>query len=167
RAADRYGNAVDTAREHGLVPVEALAAELGGRHALSRGQVGAAVAYLRRARDCYQRWRAPALVAHVDRTLAAVPTRPDRTFDQLDLLAMVRAFQAIAGELSPERLVVTLLKLLIEHTHAERGALLLPAGTEPGLHLAATARSERGRITVLADLDRPSAAHVPMSVVEY
>ncbi len=165
RAADRYARAVDTAREHGLVPVEALAAELGGRHALSRAQIGAAVAYLRRARDCYQRWRAPALVAHVDRTLAAVPTRPDRTFDQLDLLAMVRAFQAIAGELSPDRLVVTLLKLLIEHTHAERGALLLPA--EPGLHLAATARSERGRITVLADLDRPSAAHVPMSVVEY
>src|SRR5439155_14860269 len=57
-AADRYARAVDTAREQGLVPVEALAAELGGRHALSRGQVGAAVAYLRRARDCYQRWRA-------------------------------------------------------------------------------------------------------------
>jgi PAS domain-containing protein len=165
RAADRYSRAVDTAREHGLLLVEALAAELGGRHALARGQAGVAVAYLRRARDCYQRWRAPALVAHVDRTLAAVPTRPDRTFDQLDLLAMVRAFQAIAGELSPDRLVVTLLKLLIEHTHAERGALLLPA--EPGLHLAATARAEQGRITVLADLDRPSAAHVPMSVVEY
>jgi PAS domain-containing protein len=165
QASDRYANAVDTAREHGLVAVEGLAAELGGRHALAGGQAGAAVAYLRRARDCYQRWRAPALVAHVDRILAAVPTRPDRTFDQLDLLAMVRAFQAITSELSPDRLVVTLLTLLIEHTHAERGALLLPA--ESGLLLTATARREHGEVTVATRPDRPSAAHVPMSVVEH
>src|SRR5438874_701177 len=125
-AAARYARAVDSARTQSLGCVEALAAELGGRHALACAQTGTAVAYLRRARDCYQRWRAPALVAHVDRTLAAVPTRPHRTFDQLDLLAIVRAFQAIAGELSPDRLVVTLLELLVEHTHAERGELLMP-----------------------------------------
>jgi PAS domain-containing protein len=161
RAGDRYARAVDLAREHGNVVVEGLAAELGGRYALGRGQAGPAVAYLRRARDCYQRWRAPALVAHVDRTLAAVPSRPDRTFDQLDLLAMVRAFQAIAGELSPDRLVVTLLTLLVEHTHAERGALLLPSGLR--LTVAATAQTARGRVSVTAEPDE----RLPWSVVEY
>ncbi|OLE24251.1 MAG: hypothetical protein AUG44_19740, partial [Actinobacteria bacterium 13_1_20CM_3_71_11] len=163
-AEERYGRAVDLAREHGLVPVEGLAAELGGRYALSRGQTGPAVAYLRRARDCYQRWRAPALVAHVDRTLAAVPSRPDRTFDQLDLLAMVRAFQAIAGELSPDRLVVTLLELLVEHTHAERGALLLPVDGSAGgrLTVAASAHTERGRVTVRTD-----PVPLPGSVIAY
>jgi PAS domain-containing protein len=163
RAADRYARAVDTAREHGLVLVEGLAAELGGRYTLGRGQTGPAVAYLRRARDCYQRWRAPELVAHVDRTLAAVPSRPDRTFDQLDLLAMVRAFQAITAELSPDRLVVTLLKLLVEHTHAERGALLVPSGNR--LTVAASAQSVNGRISVLAGPAEDTEP--PRSVVAY
>jgi PAS domain-containing protein len=161
RAGDRYARAVDLAREHGSLMVEGLAAELGGRYALGRGQASAAVAYLRRARDCYQRWRAPALVAHLDRMLAAVPSGPDRTFDQLDVLAMVRAFQAIAGELSPDRLVVTLLKLLVEHTHAERGALLLPCGTR--LSVAATAQTSRGRVSVTAEPDD----RLPWLVVEY
>ncbi len=164
-AAARYTRAVESARKHSLGPVEALAAELGGRHALARGETGGAVAHLRRARDRWHRWGAPALVAHVDRTLAAVPTRPHRTFDQLDLLAIVRAFQAIAGELSVDRLVVTLLTLLIEHAHAERGALLLPRGT--GLRLAATAHAERGGITVVADPKRLSTEEIPETVVEH
>ena len=164
-AAARYARAVDSARKQSLGCVEALAAELGGRHALACAQTGTAVAYLRRARDCYQRWRAPALVAHVDRTLAAVPTRPHRTFDQLDLLAIVRAFQAIAGELSVDRLVVTLLTLLIEHTHAERGALLLPR--EAGLAVVAAARAERGGVTVVTDPRQLGTEQVPETVVDY
>ena len=164
-AAARYTRAVESARKQSLGTVEALAAELGGRHALARGETPAAVAHLRRARDCYHRWRATALVAHVDRTLTAVPTRPHRTFDQLDLLAIVRAFQAIAGELSVDRLVVTLLTLLIEHTHAERGALLLPR--ESGLGIAATARADRGGITVVADPRQLAAERVPETVVEH
>ncbi|OLB64944.1 MAG: hypothetical protein AUI10_08955 [Actinobacteria bacterium 13_2_20CM_2_72_6] len=164
-AEARYPRAVDTARKQSLGTVEALAAELGGRYALVHGDTATAVAHLRRARDCYHRWGAPVLVANVDAALAAVPTRPHRTFDQLDLLAIVRAFQAIAGELSVDRLVVTLLNLLLEHTHAERGALLLPA--DGGLRLAATARVERGGITVVAEPKRLTAERVPEAVVEH
>ncbi|OLB80310.1 MAG: hypothetical protein AUI14_07210, partial [Actinobacteria bacterium 13_2_20CM_2_71_6] len=166
-AAAAYQRAVDSARKQQLGTVEALAAELGGRHALARGETASAVAYLRRARDCYHRWGTPALVAHVDRTLAAVPTRPHRAFDQLDLLGIVRAFQAIAGELSQDRLVVTLLSLLIEHTHAERGALLLPVPEDSGLRLAATARAERGGIVVVADPEGLATETVPDAVVEH
>jgi predicted ATPase/PAS domain-containing protein len=161
----RYPRAVDTARKQPLGTVEALAAELGGRYALVRGDTAPAVAHLRRARDCYHRWGAPVLVANVDAALAAVPTRPHRTFDQLDLLAIVRAFQAIAGELSVDRLVVTLLNLLLEHTHAERGALLLPV--DGGLHLAATAHAERGGVTVVSDRRSLAAERVPDAVVEH
>jgi PAS domain-containing protein len=164
-AAARYTRAVDSARKQSLGAVEGLAAELGGRHALARAETAAAVAHLRRARDCYLRWRAPALVAHVDRMLAAVPTRPHRAFDQLDLFAIVRAFQAIAGELSVDRLVVTLLTLLVEHTHAERGALLLPDGA--GLAVAATVRAERGGTSVVTDPRQLATERVPETVVEH
>jgi predicted ATPase len=164
-AAARYTRAVASARKRSLGTVEALAAELGGRHALARGDAGGAVAHLRRARDCWQRWGAPALVAHVDRILAAVPNRPHRTFDQLDLLAIVRAFQAIAGELSVDRLVVTLLTLLIEHTHAERGALLLPRGS--GVRLAATGIADRDGVTVVSDPAKLTGDQVPRTVVEH
>ncbi len=164
-ASVRYQRAVDTARKQSLAVIEGLAAHLGGRHELARGTTADAGALLRRARDCYQRWGASTLVAQVDQILASVPTRPHRTFDQLDVLAIVRAFQTIAGELSVERLVVTLLKLLLEHTNAERGALLVPDGA--GLRLAATAYADRSDIKVVDDAPQLAAERVPDLVIEH
>jgi PAS domain-containing protein len=172
-AATRYDRAIDAAREHGLLPVEAVAAELGGRYALSRGDTGAAVAYLRRARACYDRWSAHSLVARVDQTLAAAaaPAHAGRALDQLDMLAIVRAFQAISAELGLDRLVVTLLELLVQHSHASRGALLLARPGEDagagGLRLAAVATLDRGQVTVVPEPAGPLGDHVPAALVDH
>lgn len=163
----RYEHAIDTAREHGLSPVEGAAAELGGRYALARGDAVRAGAYLRRARACYERWRAPALVARIDELLAAAaePAHPGRALDQLDLLSVVRAFQAISAELGLDRLVVTLLRLLVQHAHAERGALLLP--DIGGLRIAAVAETDRGQVSVVPDPGAPLHEQVPIAVVDH
>src|SRR5205814_2758775 len=68
-AVNHYSRAIAAAREHGCLPGEAISAELGGRYAAARGFTDAAVAYLSRARTCYEQWGAARKVEHLDRVL--------------------------------------------------------------------------------------------------
>jgi GAF domain-containing protein len=81
---------------------------------------------------------------------------------------VVRAFQSISAELRLDRLVGVLLELLVQHSQADRGCLLLVDGTGPaGLRLAAEAETERDRIRV--DLHPAGAAphRVPTRLIEH
>jgi PAS domain-containing protein len=167
QARSRFDRAISAARGYGFLRLEAIAAELGGRYALTRGDPGEAVAYLRRARACYQRWGGRAKVGQVDRLLAdAAPAgESTRELDQLDLLTVLKAFQAISGELRRDRLVGVLLDLLVQHSSAERGCLLLPdAG---GLRLAAEAHADRRRIHVDVEPPGDFDGRIPTRVVEH
>ncbi|GAA1808277.1 AAA family ATPase [Planosporangium flavigriseum] len=167
QARTRYDRAIAAAREADFIRTEAFAAERGGRHALAHGQVGDAVAYLRRARACYQQWGAVAKLDQLDELLATAsrPAGPTRALDQLDLLTLVRGFQAVAGELRLDRLVGVLLELLVRHSQAERGHLLLANGHH--LRPTAEAEVERDVIQVTTHVDGASCSRLPMNLIEY
>jgi PAS domain-containing protein len=167
QARARYDRAITAARESDFVRSEAFAAERGGRHALARGEVGDAVAYLRRARACYQQWGAVAKLDQLDELLATAsrPAGTTRALDQLDLLTVVQAFQAVSGELRLDRLVGVLLELLVSHSQAERGYLLLADGTS--LRPAAQAEVERDVIRVNTHVDGAWRDRLPINVIEY
>ncbi|MGC9669394.1 AAA family ATPase [Planosporangium sp. 12N6] len=166
RARTWFDRAVAAARESGVTRTEAFAAERGGLHALACGKSVEAVAYLRRARACYQQWGADAKLDQLDGLLADAsrPAGTSRPFDQLDLLTVVRAFQSISSELHLDRLVRVLLELLVQHSPAERGYLLL-AGPA-GLELAAAAELDRQQI-LRSSVDGPLGDRVPMRIVEH
>jgi diguanylate cyclase (GGDEF)-like protein len=84
---------------------------------------------------------------------------------QLDVLAVVRATQTFSAELDLDRLVATMLELLVEHAGAERGCLLLTPGGEA--RLAAEAVVHPSGITVTLALGLPSELHLPMTVLDY
>src|SRR6185436_8387001 len=130
------------------VHIEGLAAERAATFARDRDELAEAATYLRRARGCYLRWGARAAVERVDQQLTALrrPVRPARLVDQLDLLAVVKAFQAVTGELDLDKVLATLLELLVQHAGAERGCLLLPDGDH--LRVGALAEVEGDRIAV-------------------
>lgn len=167
QARVRYDRAIVVARESDFIRSEGFAAERGGRHALACGEVGDAVAYLRRARACYQQWGAETKLDQLDELLAAAsrPVGASRALDQLDLLTVVRAFRSISGELRLDRLVGVLLELLVRHSSAERGCLLLAEGTE--LRPAAEAEVRRDGIHVNADLDGDASGRLPIELLEY
>jgi PAS domain-containing protein len=178
QARNRYDRAIIAARECGFLRLEGLAAELGGRHALARDAVGDAVAYLRRARFCYHRWHAGAKLDQLDElmvtaTPAADASRPfdqlddqrAAPLDQLDLLTVVKAFQTISGELRLDRLVGVLLELLIQHSQAERGCLLLADG--PGLRPAAEAEVAGERVRITTRIRGGLHDRVPIRLVEH
>jgi GAF domain-containing protein len=61
-----YGQAIQSAREHGFVQNEALAHEVASRLYSTRGSETIAQTYLRNARNCYDRWGAHGKVRRLD-----------------------------------------------------------------------------------------------------
>ncbi|HEY6796467.1 MAG TPA: AAA family ATPase [Kineosporiaceae bacterium] len=135
-AERRYEEAIRSAREHGFVNNEAVAYELAARFHRARGLDLVADTYLREARACYLRWGAAGKVRQLEELhpqLAGATTPVadpiGSTFaagaDRLDLLSVVKASQTISREIEIDRLVGTLFTIVIQHSGARRGCLLL------------------------------------------
>ena len=130
-----YEEAIRSAREHGFVQNEGLAHELAARFYAARGFETIAHAYLRNARHCYLRWGALGKVRQLDQRyphLREKRLRLTATFgapvEQLDVGTVVKAAQAVSGEIVLAKLIKTLLRIAVEHAGAERGLLILFSG---------------------------------------
>ena len=167
-----FDRSIAGARSGGFGLDEALAWELAAR---CHGVEGALAAVcLREARACYMRCGALAKVRQLDRAFPAlvVPARsfsPRSTYsasaDELDLLSVVKASQAISEELTVERVTVRLMELVLAQGGASRGLLLVPLGET--LAVAAEADTAAGSIQVRTNV-RPmalDAALVPLSLI--
>jgi predicted ATPase/signal transduction histidine kinase len=169
-----YDQAVHSAAENRFVHQEGLAFELASRFYRSLGFDRIAGTYLREARDCYVRWGAEGKVKQLDQQhpqLAELPSLlPTAVFSaragQFDLLSVVKAFQAISGEIVLPQLQETLVRLALEHAGAQRGYLLLADGDALAVHARAETEGERTRVEILPAL-RVSPAQFPMTLLHY
>ena len=126
-AMQLYEQAIQSARENGFVQNEALAHEVAARFYAARGFETIAQAYLRNARYCYLRWGALGKVRQLEQShpqLREDSTPPPATamfgapVEQLDLGAVVKASQAVSGEIVLDRLIETLMTLALEQAGA-------------------------------------------------
>jgi predicted ATPase/signal transduction histidine kinase len=126
-----YEEAIHSARAHGFIQNVALANELAARFWRERQVPTLSDTYARQAREAYLKWGALGKVRHLDDQwphLVLLSARQAPLSDgaqQLEALAVVRAQQAISGELELERLAATLVRVAAENAHAPLGALLL------------------------------------------
>ena len=150
-----YEQAIRSTREHGFVQNEGLAHELAARFYGARGIGTIAHACLRNARDCYLRWGAFGKVRQLEQLYphlrdAPIPASPTTTIgapvEQLDVGTVLKAAQAVSGEIVLGELIKTLLRIAVEHAGAERGLLILFPGDEP--RVAAEATTGRGQVEV-------------------
>ncbi|MGA2125618.1 MAG: AAA family ATPase [Xanthobacteraceae bacterium] len=167
-----YEAAIKSARENEFVHNEALANELAARFHAARRFETIANAYLREARSCYLRWGAYGKVRQLEalhpvlrqpeaaRAAAATMAAP---FEHLDFATMVKASQAVSGEVELEKLIDALMRLAIEHAGAERGLLLLSRGNE----LRQEAEAMTNGDGIIVRRRDASAAAVPDSIVHY
>src|ERR1700722_18451757 len=135
-----YEEAIHSAREHGFVQNEGLAHELAALYYLARGIETAGYAYLRNARNCYDRWGAQGKVKQLEERYPRL--REERTpaasadagppVVQLDVETVVKASQAISSEMVLPRLIEKLLRIAVENAGAERGLLILIRGASRG-----------------------------------
>lgn len=132
RARELYDRALEGAARAGYFQEAALAAELAARFYLVSGRRSLAGWYLDRARRGYLEWGALAKVDALEREhaeLLSSPSAPDSQragrADTIDVAAVVKANQAISGEIVLDRLAAKLLDIAVENAGAERGVLVL------------------------------------------
>ena len=169
-----YEQAIRSARANGFIHNEALAYELAARFYAARGFEKIARVYLQDARYGYLRWGADGKVRQLEQLHphlrdAPVPASPTTTIgapvEQLDVGTVLKAAQAVSGEIVLGKLIETLLRIAIEHAGAERGLLILFPGDEP--RIAAEATTGRGQVEVTLRQTAVSPAELPESVLHY
>ena len=169
-----YEQAIHSARENDFVQNEALAYELAARFYRVRGFDRFAGTYLRAARAGYARWGAHGKVQQLDRhdPRLAEPGSPAPTVtftarsEQLDLLAVIKASQAISREILLPKLQETLMRLALEQAGAQRGCLLLTEDESLAIHARAEIAGEEIQVEVVPALPI-SAATLPLSLLNY
>jgi PAS domain S-box-containing protein len=168
-----YEEAIRAANENGFVQNEGLANELAAQFYLKSGIAKVANSYLREARYCYLRWGALGKVKQLDDRYPGLveqaSLRPTTTIgtsvEQLDLGAVVKAWQAVAGEIVLERLIETLMLTALEHAGAERALLILPHGEK--LRIAAEAKTARQGVEVQLQHGLVTPSDLPDSLLRY
>jgi PAS domain S-box-containing protein len=146
--------AIRSAHDNGLLATEALANELAAHFNAQQGLDKAARACGRDAAACYLRWgalaRARQLAQRFPEAHAGASGAPagssaatlDMPSAQLDLLTVVKAAQAVSGEIILDKLIEQLLVLVLEQAGAERALLLLAQGEQLLVEAEATTRQD-------------------------
>ena len=173
-AEHHYEQAIRSARANGFIQNEALANEFASRFYAARGFEKIARVYLQDARYGYLRWGADGKVRQLERLHphlrdAPAPTSPTATFgarvEQLDVGTVLKAAQAVSGEIVLDKLIERLMRIAVEHAGAERGLLILFPDDEP--RIAAEATTGRGQVEVTLRQTAVSPAELPESVLRY
>ncbi|MRG97435.1 AAA family ATPase [Polyangium spumosum] len=177
-AIDLFEAAIAGATEHGFIKDEALASERAAEHHVARGRKRLARAYVVEARKAYQRWGARAKVENIAARyedlwenesppwdLPANSSPGDRSFATLDTATVIRAAQAIAGEILLERVLLRVVRAVIESAGADRGMLLIERGGR--LWVEATMVVEPERVTAGPSVLAEETDELPLTVVEY
>ncbi|HUJ17301.1 MAG TPA: AAA family ATPase [Nitrospirota bacterium] len=187
QAEDLYDQAIKLARENEFVQEEAIANELAARFHLTRAREHVARAYLMEALSCYEKWGATAKVKQLEdkyatlfastaqlfsnpvsvRTISAERSEqlPPTGSSALDLTAVLKSSQAISREISLDRLLRELMKIVMENAGARRGLLILER--DGRLYLEAEGRAENGAFFVLRSLPVEGSRVLAESVVHY
>jgi PAS domain S-box-containing protein len=137
-AIDHYEAAIAGARENEYRHEEALANELYARFWIEQGNDRFAGSIMRDAHALYRRWGAAAIVEHLEaqypqwltsEVIDIAPSHPEtgltKTPSSVDLRSILRASQAIAGEIDLETLLGQLMAIVMENAGAERAFLIL------------------------------------------
>ncbi len=180
-AMDYYDRAITLAKENEYINEAALAYELAAKFYLSKGKELIARAYIQEARYCYQLWGAIAKVKDLDTrypqllqknidsskatTINTNTTTGNRSTETLDLATVMKASQAISGEIVLERLLDKLMKMAIENAGATKGFLIL--ARKSNLSIAAEASVEKETILCYQLLDLATDHNIPKTIINY
>lgn len=130
-----HEQAVEAAHANEFRRDEAMANELAGRLLVAGGRRKAAEGYLRAARNIYRRWGAQRKVEQLEAQfpmLAAAGGSPaagdgaDAALNstRLDMVSVMKASQAISGEIVLEKLWPTTIRIMLENAGGQRGCFV-------------------------------------------
>ncbi|YAG16302.1 ATP-binding protein [Nostoc sp. DSM 114161] len=153
-AGDYYDRAISLAKANSYIQEEALANELAATFYLYLGKTKVAAGYMQEAYYCYAKWGAKAKVADLEKrypqllvpilqqtrstlsinetiiplgtvTSTSGATSSSSVSNTLDLKAILKASHTISSEIELEKLLASLLRIVIENAGADKCVLML------------------------------------------
>ncbi|MBD2536613.1 AAA family ATPase, partial [Nostoc flagelliforme FACHB-838] len=175
KAEELYERAIAGAAENEYIQEEALAYELAAKHYLARGRSKIAQTYMKEAHYCYDRWGATAKVKDLEKRYPQLLNTnlvrqshsivTDKTIRHptaaIDLAAVMKAAQALSEIIHLDRLIATLMQVVIENAGAETGTLVLLEEDQ----LTVVAQCSGSRQCDLEKFAVADCATIPVSVI--
>ncbi|AFZ19745.1 protein kinase domain-containing protein [Allocoleopsis franciscana] len=184
QAAELYKQAIQSARKNGYIQEEALAYELAAEFYLDCGMEEIAQTYMTKAYYGYSCWQALAKVKDLEKrypqlisksvianrrkntiTKTTSISTSSRSIESLDLASVMKASQAISGEIILDKLLASLMKILIENAGAQKGLLILE--TEGKRLIEASGDVGLNQVTVLQSLPVENSVMVSSTIINY
>jgi predicted ATPase/class 3 adenylate cyclase/tRNA A-37 threonylcarbamoyl transferase component Bud32 len=192
-AREYYDQAIALAQEHKYLNEEALACELAGRFYMAKGLPRVARTYLRDAHYGYIQWNAwakvhdlektypqfigpyePAHAEHSPHSTRTTTTARSTTTasgqhisSMLDLPSVLKASQAISGEIVLDSLLSRLMRIVIENAGAERGVLILDNEGQWVIEAEGTIEREEVAVSMTLPVGDQEIVPVPISIINY
>ncbi|MEG4015273.1 MULTISPECIES: AAA family ATPase [unclassified Microcoleus] len=179
-AIEMYDRAISLAKENKFLNEEALANELAAKFYLEWGKEKIAQTYMIEAYYCYVQWGATAKVTDLEtqypQLLGAIKSGRKNTKttasvtaigsgSNLDITTVMKASQAISGEILLDKLLSSLMKILMENAGAQRGYLILSSQGTLLIEAEGTINSEQ--VTVLQSIPVENCQELSSAIVNY
>jgi predicted ATPase/signal transduction histidine kinase len=182
-AMEYYDRAIQGAKEQGYIHEEAIANERASEFYRSLGREKIAQIYLVESYYCYVRWGAIAKVKDLESkypqllsltsnetsrrelTVTTSSSSVGTKSDVLDLATIIKASQALAGEIVLDKFLDKLLKVLMENAGAQTSCLVLEI--DGILTLKATGTVEQDKITLWPSTSIDTSQNLPVSLINY
>lgn len=191
-AMEHYDQAINDAKVNGYIQEEALGNERAALFYLGIGKEKIARIYMMEAHFCYRCWGAQAKVNYLEKhyshllTLQSLPSSlsinpkimtsssTGNSSQSLDLEAIMKASECITGEIELDKLLASLMKILIQNAGAQLGYLILYSGSSQSsssdtdknkLLIEAEGSIYSEQVTVLQSTSLKNL--VPLSIINY
>ncbi len=188
-AMDLYDRAIKGAKENEYINEEALANELAAKFYLTWGKDKIAQVYLIDAYYAYARWGAKAKVEDLEKrypqllapilnqkmslntgeTIAqmmrtgTIASTSSSGSQFLDLATVIKASQSLSGEINLDRLLSTLIEVMMENAGAETGAMILIEGDS----LFVAVQCTIGKSWNLKSTPVVESNEIPIAIINY
>jgi len=183
-AMEVYDTAINNAKKNHYLNEEALACELAAKFWLAKDKERFAISYINDARYIYTRWgatakvkdleaRYPKLISKVATTTRIIDPKTTTTNIQtstssgeiLDIATVIKASQAISGQIFLEQLLQNLMKILIENAGAQVGFLILESQGQFLIEAEGDIDSEN--VKILQSIKIENSEKLPIGVIQY
>lgn len=184
-AMELYDQAIAGAKENKYIHEEGLANELAGRFYLSFHKEKIAQTYLIDAYYCYANWGAKAKIEYLEKTypqllepiiyqtktkltegeVSTLISKPSLTGVSalLDLETVTKAYFAISSEIQINKLLDTLMQVILKNVAATKSALILTKDSK----LIVVAQCENENQCELYNIPVNNCQNLPLSVINY
>jgi tetratricopeptide (TPR) repeat protein len=184
KASELYEKAISLSSENRFIQVKALAYELTSRFNYNRGNDRLGWYYIKDAYQCYSIWGAAVKVRQLENEfllLMKKETVGNKTksvtlteqftskeiMDKLDLITIMKASQAISGEIIMDRLLAKFIEIALENSGAQRVFLLLKDKDDYLLQAKGEVINTSTEIAVLQGTSCNKIEDLPHSIINF